>query len=219
MTPSTCNRLDHHGRPVLRVSLWILGTKTKALTVHPLISTTTMAYKCWMDATGDTYRPQCLLHHLPLCDVGMPTHSLLGHYCLQHPAALLLPPLQHPAFLVIITIIITILSLSSFSFLFFLHLIVILIIVVILFLVCLVLVALVVAVIVGLIVVVVLSFPTACIVLFCFCLQLQQATLFDYGLFFLLVATIGHIYCCFLHMLIVVSFLLDLLLTGLHFIV
>jgi len=83
----------------LRVGLRVNGNKTKSLTVLPTISTTTIsnvAYKRRMEATGETYRARKARRTTcPLCDVGMQTRSLPGHYRSQHPAAPLPPPPLH----------------------------------------------------------------------------------------------------------------------------
>jgi len=49
-----------------------------------------------MEATGETYRARKARRTTcPLCDVGMQTRSLPGHYRSQHPAAPLPPPPLH----------------------------------------------------------------------------------------------------------------------------
>jgi len=73
----------------LRVGLQINGAKTKSLTVLPTIATTTIstvAYKRRMENTGDSYRERKSRRTIcSVCEVGMQTRSLPGHYRSQHP--------------------------------------------------------------------------------------------------------------------------------------
>jgi len=74
-----------------RVGLHINGRKTKALTITPTISTTTIstvAYKRRMEGEGDTYRDckRCCIQ-CPLCDVVIQARSLPTHYRAKHPSA------------------------------------------------------------------------------------------------------------------------------------
>jgi len=86
----------------LHMGLCINGSKTKALTMLPMVATTTIStttYKCQMEGVGDTYWAQKQLQMIcPICDVAMQMQSIKGHYRSQHPN-LPMPPMDAPLLL------------------------------------------------------------------------------------------------------------------------
>jgi len=85
----------------MRVGLYINGRKTKALTITPTISTSsisTTAYKRRMEGEGDSYRDRKKYRiSCPICDTEMQARSLHTHYRAKHPTIPIPRPNDPPA--------------------------------------------------------------------------------------------------------------------------